>query len=434
MDNPPGKPPDNPPANRPQACHVPGRSGVFQPSLAVYHASVTALPRQHQLANPTGVGAIFQLFRSGETRTKSELSKITGLARSTISARVDTLLDVGLLTSAGTLATAGGRRPFGLTFNPVARRIVAVDLGATHGIVALCDLDGRVVHSQRATITIADGPESTLDWVVSSAHRVLSMASERLDNVIGIGIGVPGPVEHSTGRPINPPIMPGWDRFDVSRYVEERLRGPVLVDNDVNVLALGERATVWPGIGDLVFVKVSTEIGAGIISGGVLQRGARGAAGALGHVLVPCQEHSERPESSERDLESVAGGVAIANAASTPDDRLTGTEDIVARLQRGEPDTVEAVRQSGRDLGEVLAMVVNLLNPAVVVLGGSIGNAGEHLIAGIREAVYRRSLPLATQHLTIRQSGSGELGGAVGAAHMVIDHVLAAAEIDRMLA
>jgi len=395
------------------------------------HPTVSLL---RQPINPTGVGAILQIFRDGQARTKSDLTRITGLARSTVSARVETMLATGLLKPAGEASSSGGRPPAQVVFNPLAKLVIAVDLGATHGLVALCDLRGRVIQSQRAEISIADGPHNTLDWVITTAHAILAKVERPLSRVVGVGIGVPGPVEHSTGQPANPPIMPGWDRFDIPGYVTERLCGPVLVDNDVNVLALGERATVWPEINDLFFVKVSTGIGAGIISGGALQRGAQGAAGDIGHVQVPRGSDTSRADTDQRDLEAIAGGTALADMISSPEDRLSGSADVVTRLQLGDPKAIDTVRQAGRELGEVLATVVNLLNPAVIVLGGSIGNTGEHLIAGIRETVYRRSIPLATQHLTIVQSRSGEFGGAIGAAHMVIEHALDAGEIDRMLA
>ncbi len=377
-----------------------------------------------------GVGAVLQIFRDGRARTKAELTQLTGLARSTVSSRVDALLAADLLVPAGEAASSGGRPPARIAFNPRARAVIAVDLGATHGLVAVCDLAGTVLASERRELSIATGPEAVLDWVVAAALRVLRTSGHEKKAVLGVGIGVPGPVEHSTGRPNKPPIMPGWDGFDIPGFIEQRFVGPVLVDNDVNVLALGEHATVWPGTSDLLFVKVSTGIGAGIISGGRLQRGGQGTAGDIGHVQVPYSRDSERPVGDERDLEAIAGGTALATALSTPEHPAATSADVVALLDRGDRRAVHAVRQAGRAVGEVLATSVNLLNPSVIVIGGSIGTAGEHLLAGVREVVYRRSTPLATQHLTIVQARAGALGGAIGAAHLVIEHVLSPERID----
>lgn len=380
--------------------------------------------------NP-GVGEVLQIFRDGRARTKAELTQLTGLARSTISSRIDVLLASDLLVPAGEAASSGGRPPARLAFNPRARVVIAVDLGAAHGLVAVCDLTGAVLTSERREMSIADGPEKVLNWVVGAAQSALAKSGYTVDAVLGVGIGVPGPVEHATGRPNRPPIMPGWDDFDVPGLVSTGLPGPVLVDNDVNILALGERAMVWPGVDDLLFIKVSTGIGAGIISGGMLQRGAQGTAGDIGHVQVPFSRDSERTAGDERDLEAIAGGTALAAALSTRSRRVASSSDVVDLLRQGDGQAIDAVRQAGREVGEVLAMTVNLLNPSLIVIGGSIGNTGGHLLAGVREVVYRRSIPLATQHLTIVQSRAGALGGAIGAAHLVIDHVLAPEMVDR---
>lgn len=395
-----------------------------------------AMTEQPRPASPPGAGELFQLFRGGTARTKSELCALTGLARSTVSLRVDALLQAGLLRPAGEAASSGGRPPARIAFNPLARVVVAVDLGATHGSIAITDLAGGILAHTSAQLEIAAGPAPVLDWVVEMATALLSEPGDwatpltEVPEIAGIGIGLPGPVEHSTGRPTNPPIMPGWDRFDVPAYIRRTLDVPVLVDNDVNVLALGEHAISWPGIDDLVYVKVSTGIGAGIIAGGELQRGALGAAGDIGHVQVPHNRDSPRPQQDERDLEAIASGPAIAAVLRTAGLDATTSRDVASLVRAGEPAAIEATRQAGREIGEVLSVVVNLLNPSLIVLGGTMARAGEHLLAGVREVVYRRSMPLATGNLAIVSSTSGEDAGVLGAAIMVIKEVLSAPSVD----
>jgi predicted NBD/HSP70 family sugar kinase len=219
--------------------------------------------------------------------------------------------------------------------------------------------------------------------------------------------------------------MPGWDRFDIPAYVGSSFAGvPVLVDNDVNLLALGEQATAWRDQSDLLFVKVATGIGAGIINGGRLQRGAQGSAGDLGHVRVPFTNETASHSARDADLEALASGPAIARTLTAAGIPAVTSEDVVMLARSGNPVALQAIRQAGRDLGEVVATCVNLLNPSVVVIGGSISRVGEQLLAGVREVVYQRSTPLATQHVTITQSKAGETGGVLGAAIMVIQHVL----------
>ena len=367
---------------------------------------------------------LLAILRDGVPRTRAQLAELTGLARSTIAVRIDTLTAAGLVAPAGDDVSTGGRPPARIRFNPDSRVVVAIDLGATHGVVALADLAGTITTSESRRLLIADGPEPVLDWALEGAQRLFAATGRPLADLVGIGIGVPGPVEHSTGLPVNPPIMPGWDRFDIPAYVRRAFDVPVLVDNDVNLLALGEHALAWPDRSDLLFVKVATGIGAGIISGGRLQRGAQGSAGDLGHVRVPFSSETPSHGARDADLEALASGPAIARALTAAGIPAETSDDVVALARTGNPEVLQAIRQAGRDLGEVVATCVNMLNPSLVVVGGSLSRVGEQLLAGVREVVYQRSTPLATQHLTITESRSGETGGAIGAAIMVIQHTL----------
>lgn len=391
-------------------------------------------PRRGALPGTPGAGELLQILRAGGARTKAELAAHTGLARSTVSNRVDVLLAAGLACPAGEAASSGGRPPARIAFNPRAGIVLAVDLGATRATIAIVDLAGNILSSHAGPVDIAAGPEIVLDHALAEGARLMDAGGHAASTLLGVGIGVPGPVEHSTGRPTNPPIMPGWDRFDVPEYVQRSLPVPVLVDNDVNILALGEHALSWPEVNDLIFVKVSTGIGAGIISGGALQRGAQGSAGDMGHVQVPYSHDSPRGVGDERDLEAIASGSALAAALTASGIAASGSRDVVTLVRGGNSAAIDATRQAGREVGEVLATVVNMLNPSIIVIGGSISRAGEHLLAGVREVVYRRSIPLATQHLAIVQSEAGRTAGVLGAALMVTQRVLEPAGIDALAA
>ncbi len=381
-----------------------------------------------------GASDILQLLLDGQARTKAELAHLTGLARSTVSSRVDALLASGLVIPAGEAASTGGRPPSRIAFNRRAGLVLAIDLGASHGTVAIADLGGRILASTTRVLDIAAGPHAVLDMMAEEGRRLLDTEDLQGIALVGVGIGVPGPVEHSSGRPYNPPIMPGWDRFDVPRYVQQSFDVPVLVDNDVNILALGEQATSMPTVKDLVFVKVATGIGAGIIAGGQLQRGAQGSAGDMGHVRVPSSPDTFHAPGEDRDLEDLASGSAIAASLRAAGLDVADSGGVVELVRAGNVEAIEATRQAGRVVGEVLATMVNLLNPSTIVLGGSIARAGEHLLAGVREVVYRRSIPLATQHLAIVQSQAGERAAVIGAAIMVIREVLSPASVDLHLA
>ncbi|WP_447946506.1 ROK family protein [Microbacterium lacticum] len=373
-----------------------------------------------------GAGELFQLLRDGRPRTRAELVNETGLARTSVVNRLAALTAVGLVTPTGTSASSGGRPAARLVFDRTSRVCIGIDLGATHGSVGVMDLSGEVLREESRVLDIADGPAQILTWALDTAERLLRATGRKKRQLLGIGVGVPGPVEHSTGRPIRPPIMPGWDGFDIPSFVQQRLEAPVLVDNDVNLLALGERATRWPAVSDLLFIKVATGIGAGIILGGALQRGARGSAGDIGHVQVP-------GVADDRDLEAMASAPAIA-AQLGRDGATVATGDVIDRIRTGDPTAIAAAREAGRVIGKVTAACVSILNPSVVVIGGQLGVNVQEIIAGVREVVYQRSIPLATQHLNIVPAEGGATAGIRGAGLMVLSERLSASAVDDLIA
>src|SRR5918993_1282994 len=204
----------------------------------------------------TGAGAMLRLIRDGRASTRAELVALTGLARSTVAQRMDALLAQRLVVPAGASASTGGRPPKTFAFNRNAGVVLAADLGATHSRVAVTDLAGDVLAESREDIAIAEGPEVVLAWLEDALNGLLEQSGRARDDVSGVGVGVPGPVEFATGTPVAPPIMPGWDGYGVSARLRERYGAPVLVDNDVNIMALGEYWARWRETAHLLFVKV----------------------------------------------------------------------------------------------------------------------------------------------------------------------------------
>lgn len=381
--------------------------------------------------------ALFQLFRDGQPRTKAELAEITGLSRSTIQLRMEPLMELGLIAPVSEAASTGGRPSAQLAINPMARAVATVDFGATQASLALTDLAGNILARTSAKIIIAEGPEACLGWMVRTIRSQLAGLQIKEQDLLAIGIGLPGPVEHSSGKPSNPPIMPGWDHFDVPGFINQHISAAVLVDNDVNIMALGEQKFAWPNVENMIFLKASTGIGSGIISSGVLQRGAEGIAGDIGHVEISRGSGIPCRCGNSGCLEAMAAGPALAESLTKAGLKfnrkpITTVADVVAATKAGELEAIQAVRQAGRDIGEVLTTCVSLLNPSLISIGGSLAFAGEHLLAGVREVVYSRSMPLATEHLTIAQSRAGSDAGIIGASVMAIDHALSIENIDAM--
>jgi predicted NBD/HSP70 family sugar kinase len=378
-------------------------------------------------------GHLLRLIRTGRARTRGELGAVTGLARSTVAQRIDALIGAGLVVEVGGAPSTGGRPPSLLGFNADAGVVLAADLGATHSRIAVCNLLAESLAEITAELDINSGPEAVLGWLEKTFDELLAEIGKTRGEVRGVGIGVPGPVDFARGMAVNPPIMAGWHLYPVKDRLATRYRAPVLVDNDVNIMALGEYWVMEPKVDDFVFVKVGTGIGSGMIMGGVLHRGADGAAGDIGHVRATSDEVVCRC-GNNGCLEASAGGGALAAQLRASGLEVTGGRDVVRLLEQGNEEATRAVRQAGRLIGQVLASMVNLLNPSLIMIGGDLARAEQQLLAGIREVVYQRSTTLSTTDLSITTSALRDRAGITGAAAVAIDHILTPSAIDEALA
>jgi predicted NBD/HSP70 family sugar kinase len=368
--------------------------------------------------------ALLRHVRTGRARSRAELVALTGAARNTVSARVDELIAANLLAEVGRGGSTGGRPPTLLRFNSRAGCVLAVDLGATSVDVAVCDLSAEILATAGHPIDITEGPGPVLAEADRLAQQVLATAGLTPDDVCAVGVGVPGPVEFSTGRPFHPPIMPGWHDHPIPDAFG-RYDCPVYADNDVNVMALGEMGIAGSDE-DVLVVKVGTGIGCGIIVDGRVYRGAQGSAGDIGHISVapPDGRRVICRCGNENCLEAIAGGAALLRDAMAMGIPATTTRELVELAVRGDGPVLELVRDSGRTIGTVLASLVNFFNPHRIVMTGGVAQAGAPLLAGIREAVYGRSMPLAARALDITVSDAPDRSGRLGAALMAIEGYL----------
>ncbi|MFI9508624.1 ROK family protein [Nocardia sp. NPDC052566] len=385
-------------------------------------------------SNAASPGHLLQLLRDGKPRTRADLSSATGLSRSTVRTRLDMLMHAGLVSEADTGVSTGGRPADLFVFNTRARVVLTAEVGATHAIIAVNDLTGATLAVHKLSLDISAGPDTVLTTLVEQWHALLAQLATPASQVAGVGIGLPGPVEHATGRPTNPPIMPGWNGYNVPARVQADFDVPVLVDNEVNLMALGEHNTAYPDTDHLILVKIATGIGAGLISNYRLHRGTAGAAGDIGHIRVHNSPDVPCRCGNTGCLEAIAGGSAIAALLRDKGLHVDTNAEIVDVVRGGDIVAGQVLREAGRSIGEVLAACVNMFNPALIVVSGSLAQAGELLLAGIRESIYRRSLPLATENLRIVHSQTGDQAGVIGAAVMVIQEILNPSAVDRQLA
>jgi predicted NBD/HSP70 family sugar kinase len=379
-------------------------------------------------------GDLLHLIRSGRARTRGELGQVTGLARSTVAQRIDALKSAGLIVELDEPApSTGGRPPSLLGFNAKAGLVLAADLGANHSRVSVSNLLAEPIADVTAGIDIDRGPVEVLSWLDGAFRDLLEDIDRPMSEVRGVGIGLPGPVDFAHGMAVNPPIMAGWHLFGVAEHFRALYDVPVLVDNDVNIMALGEYWVMEPKVQDFIFIKVGTGIGSGLILGGRLHRGAMGAAGDMGHVRTTSDDAVCRC-GNYGCLEATAGGGAIAEHLRGLGYDTSYARDVVRQVQEGNREAIQSVRAAGRLIGQVLASTVNLLNPALIMVGGDLAKAEPQLLAGIREVVYQRSTTLSTIDLQLTVSSLGDFAGVTGAAAMVIEHIFAPSVIDSALA
>jgi glucokinase-like ROK family protein len=380
---------------------------------------------------------LLRLLRDDGPRSRAELGDVVRLSRSKLAVEVDRLVELGLVEPAGLAASRGGRRSSIVRLSRHLR-VVGVDIGATSIDVAVTNGELEILGHVSMPCNVREGPDIVLDRALDLLGKL--RGEGLVDEIHGAGIGVPGPVSFREGMPVVPPIMPGWDRFPVREVISQRLGCPILLDNDVNIMALGElHAGLARSVDDFLLVKIGTGVGCGIVVAGRVYRGMSGSAGDIGHIRVDddgptcvcgnvgCLEAYFSGAALARDA------VAAARSGHSPflAERLAQAGDltavdVAAAVAAGDSAAVRMVREGGRRLGQVLAGLISFFNPGLVVIAGGVAGLGHILLAEIRSVVYRRSAPLATGNLPIVLSELENTAGVIGATRLISDHIFAA--------
>lgn len=375
--------------------------------------------------------------RAKDPMAKTDVAAVSGLSLSAVSDHIERLLKENLIQVSNIGNSSGGRKPRLYTLNKDVGYIISVELGTSSVQVALTDFDCNILCYDRSPVNLSEGPETVLTYIYKMVEQLMLEHHISKSTVLGIGIGIPGPVEFASGLPISPPIMPGWDRYPIREFWSQYFDCPCYVDNDVNIMALGEHAKGLNfEIDNLIYIKIGTGIGAGIIYDGKLYRGSSGSAGDIGHFDVGADVNCWCGNTG--CLEAVAGGKAIASKAKElalagrSDFLLDIVEekggltlkDIGLGIQRLDSLSVELIRDSGALIGRVLASLVNYSNPSLISIGGGVSEFGDIVLAAIRQGIYQRSLPLATRNLIINKSILGRKAGLIGGAFMTIDQLI----------
>ncbi|WP_326787953.1 ROK family transcriptional regulator [Streptomyces sp. NBC_00151] len=392
--------------------------------------------------NQASAGELLELVRSGRATTRGALQRATGLSRATVGQRLDRLFRAGWLRegAGGPVdSPLGGRPSITLEFDDEHAVVLAADLDTRHGRAAVLTLTGEILAEHAGPLVIDDGPEAVLGELGRWFAELVGKSGRPADAVCGIGLAVPGPVDSETGRVVQPPIMPGWDGYDIrgrlGRAFAEHAgtgaaRVPVLVDNDANLMAYGEQRAGYPDCSAFALVKVSTGIGAGMVVGGTVYRGVDGGAGDIGHIRVGADALCRC--GSYGCLAAVASGGAVARRLAESGVPAASGSDVRELLAAGHPGATALAREAGRQVGDVLATVVTLLNPGVLMIAGDL--AGTPFLTGVRELLYQRALPRSTAHLDVVTSRLGERAGLVGAGALVVEHLYAPERAEERLA
>jgi predicted NBD/HSP70 family sugar kinase len=402
------------------------------------------MPAMSSPSAPATPGEVFSLIRDGGALTRSEVGRVTGLSRTAVAARLASLLASGLVVEdvdgpdgPARSTSTGGRPATQLRFNRNAGVVLAAAIGRSRTQLAVCDLGGEVLVATDLDQEVGPGPDELMPRVARGLESLLEDCGRRPEAVRAVGLSIPGTVDLHRGASLDSPVMAGWDGVELAPYLHgltASSAAPVFVDNDANVMALSERRGHLERYDDLLFVKASTGIGVGVVSGGRLLRGARGAAGEVGHTKSAAADGLPCRCGDTGCVEAVAAGWALVQAARERGHEVGHVRDLVTLAVSGDADARHLVREAGRRIGEVLASAVNLLNPEAVVVGGDLARAYDTFVAGLRESVYAQASATATRELVLVPLTHGGRSGVVGCAALALREVLDSAAVDRALA
>lgn len=371
-----------------------------------------------------------------QTFSRSELAEELDLSRSAVDLKLEYLFKNKLLTQGKLLNSTGGRAPREIRFNQNSGYVLVIEMGATEGLIGIADLSGNVLESSNINIDIGDGPEIVLGEMDKLIKKTIA---SRVKKLWGIGIGLPGPVEYASGMLISPPIMPGWDRFPVREYFENKYGVPVWVDNEVNLMALGEsRAGAGRESHSIVYVKIGTGIGSGLVYKGQLLHGVSGSAGDIGHLKVDSQSKTLCRCGKRGCLEALAGGPAILSEALKfannneskyladvlESKKEINIETLTQAILAGDSKSIKIAKDAGRLIGSAIAQILFLFNPSKIIIGGRVSSIGDELLSAIRRTVYGEASALSTRNLSIEISNIAHEVGLKGAGYLVVEELI----------
>ena len=368
---------------------------------------------------------IVDALREKGTASRAELARATGLSRSTVSTIVSDLMAAGLVSEQGEATGVahgeqGGRPPVPLALNTSAGVALGVDFGHTHLRVAAADLSHTVLAEAGRELDVDHSAEQGLDGAAELVEQVLAEAGVDRGRVIGVGMGLPGPISRATGSVGSSSILPGWVGVDAAAEMERRLALPAHVENDANLGAMAE--FVWGsgrGHSELIYIKLSSGVGAGLLLDGRLYRGAGGTAGEIGH--TPARHGDAVCRCGARGcLETVASAHSIAALVGGSRGEEVSRTRLLELIAASDPASLRLIGEAGREIGISIAGLCNVINPGRVIVGGELSAAGDAITEPLMESIRRYAIPSAAEDVSVVAGVLGERAELLGALALVL--------------
>ncbi|MFI0777093.1 ROK family protein [Streptomyces sp. NPDC021212] len=364
---------------------------------------------------------VVRAVRMAGSLTQAEIARSTGLSAATVSNIVRELKDGG--TVEVTPTSAGGRRARSVSLSGDAGIVVGVDFGHTHLRVAVGNLAHQVLAEEAEPLDVDASSAQGLDRAEQLVSRLITSTGLSQGKVVGVGLGVPAPIDVETGTLGSTAILPGWAGTNPRDDLAERLGVPVHVDNDANLGALGE--LVWGsgrGVADLAYIKVADGVGAGLVISGQIYRGPGGTAGEIGHITL--DESGPVCRCGNRGcLETFAAARYVLPLLHSAHGTDLTIERMVQLARDGDPGCRRVIADVGRHIGSGVANLCNLINPSRMVLGGHLAEAGELVLGPIRESVARYAIPSAARQLAVMPGALGGRAEVLGALALVLSEM-----------
>lgn len=362
--------------------------------------------------------------------SRAEISRQLDLSRSTVTEIIKELLPTGLIAEVGIGESSGGRKPILLQFQDDAKVILGIDIGATHVSVAMTNLRGKLLLWKEKEFPVRDDPEGTYKVIYELCDECFSKLKHGSDMLLSIGVSVPSPVDPIHPEYLSETIIPAWHGRSGLERLRSKYNVPVYLDNDANLGALAEH---WWGAGknvnDLIYIKISNGIGAGFIFGGKVYRGSRGIAGELSH--MPIDPNGRLCGCGLRGcLATVISAWALIERVKTlsnlyPESSLLKSNPSIVNIEdaalAGDSMAIQIVSEAVDYLSSAITTLVNLLNPDMIILGGSFSRLGGLVIKPIQEIINSTALVKDLSKTKLKQSELGPKGIAIGAATLAIE-------------